>query len=593
MQAVDQTKSSESVLLNPEDETLNDAESFPYQKVLKESNKRIRGKNIEFKLPEFFDNFKEMESKVQNGEINGNFWELKSKQDGISRYYCRFMEHGCRAAMVLELVDENRCKFKESEETHSNHPEQHSPKKKVDLEVMSRIKELHVLGIKPQGIISRLFKEGLEAPSISKIYNITKELRKQKTVSTRPTLRQIVEWCEKYNQVPEDENEVFVGFFEYESIDTQQIRVFLTTKQLLKYALKTDYILSDATYKLTFAGFPVLTGGNTDRAKSFHPYGIALCSCQTTNDFSFFFRSVQLSVEKVYNQKINPKTLVADCDDAITNGFKQVFSLEKRVTCWAHVRRNIDDDLKIFDEQIKEDIFNDIYSIQELFRDDLFTIACELFEKKWKGKDSNVDKFLSDFKKNSVNKNNGWSEGFCNGLPSTTNALESTHAKIKDFVKTRLGLIEFLNECRENLVRFWSQIRSERIIAVNRKTNKIVIIENNNLKEFNDEPIIDNSDLLFAYKWNKKSKPFQHINDVYMVKSGKKSDFTRDEGKRYLSDLESKTWTTFNEMISSLNSIRIVKVNRENWKLSSCTCSYWLKNYYCCHSIACCYRLSK
>ncbi|RNA13927.1 hypothetical protein BpHYR1_045147 [Brachionus plicatilis] len=44
-------------------------------------------------------------------------------------------------------------------------------------------------------------------------------------------------------------------------------------------------------------------------------------------------------------------------------------------------------------------------------------------------------------------------------------------------------------------------------------------------------------------------------------------------------------------MISSFNSIRIVKVNRENWKLSSCTCSYWLKNYYCCHSIACCYRL--
>ncbi|RNA45130.1 hypothetical protein BpHYR1_022749 [Brachionus plicatilis] len=94
-----------------------------------------------------------------------------------------------------------------------------------------------------------------------------------------------------------------------------------------------------------------------------------------------------------------------------------------------------------------------------------------------------------------------------------------------------------------------------------------------------------------TFKVASTAKPFQHINDVYMVKSGKKSDFTRDEGKQYLSDLESKTWTTFDEMISSLNSIRIVKVNRENWKLSSCTCSYWLKNYYCCHSIACCYRL--
>ncbi|RNA06585.1 hypothetical protein BpHYR1_007468 [Brachionus plicatilis] len=50
---------NESELLNPDDEILNDAESFPYQKVLKESNKG------------------EMESKVHNGEINGNFWELK------------------------------------------------------------------------------------------------------------------------------------------------------------------------------------------------------------------------------------------------------------------------------------------------------------------------------------------------------------------------------------------------------------------------------------------------------------------------------------------------------------------------------------
>ena len=58
MQPVDQTKSSESVLLNPEDKTLNDAKSFPYQKVLKMSNKGVRGMNIEYKLPEFFNNFK-------------------------------------------------------------------------------------------------------------------------------------------------------------------------------------------------------------------------------------------------------------------------------------------------------------------------------------------------------------------------------------------------------------------------------------------------------------------------------------------------------------------------------------------------------
>ncbi|CAF1127657.1 unnamed protein product [Brachionus calyciflorus] len=318
---------------------------------------------------------------------------------------------------------------------------------------MKRIQELHNLGIKPQAIISRLFKEGLEAPSITKIYNLTKEFRKTKTISSRPTIRQIVEWCNQYNKIPEDENEVFVGNFEYESIETQTI----------------------------FS---------------------SICS-------------VEMAVEKVYNEKIQPKILIADCDGAITNGFKEVFQLEKRVTCWAHVRRNIDDDLKIFDDKIKSDIFEDIYSIQELFREDFFIQACELFEKK-------MDK--------------------------------------QEF-KCRQVLLRFTH----NLVRFWSQIRSERILAVNRKTNKIVKIENNNLKEFFDEPIIDNNDLLFAYNWNKKGKPFQRINDLYMLKSGRDSLLSREECKIFLSSLESKECT--------------------------CTCWYWLKNYYCCHTIACSYCL--
>ncbi|CAF0968553.1 unnamed protein product [Brachionus calyciflorus] len=131
MSSEDKTESSESILLNPEDETLDDVESFPYPKILKDSNKRKRGKNIEYKLPEFFENFKQMEIKIKNGEINGNYWELKSNQNGVQRYYCRFIEHGCRAALYLEDIGDNKCKFKESEQSHSNHPEQISPKKKI------------------------------------------------------------------------------------------------------------------------------------------------------------------------------------------------------------------------------------------------------------------------------------------------------------------------------------------------------------------------------------------------------------------------------------------------------------------------------
>ncbi len=38
----------------------------------------------------------------------------------------------------------------------------------------------------------------------------------------------------------------------------------------------------------------------------------------------------------------SPDTLIADDADAITNGFKSVFTLNRRGTCWAHGSRNID-----------------------------------------------------------------------------------------------------------------------------------------------------------------------------------------------------------------------------------------------------------
>jgi hypothetical protein len=104
----------------------------------------------------------------------------------------------------LELLDNDRCKLKELEEEHSNHPEEFNSKPNVNGEVMTRIREL--LGLKPQAIVSQLFKEGLQAPTITKLYNITKDLRKEKVVSNAPTLRQIIEWCDNRRQTTRNLN---------------------------------------------------------------------------------------------------------------------------------------------------------------------------------------------------------------------------------------------------------------------------------------------------------------------------------------------------------------------------------------------------
>ena len=116
----------------------------------------------------------------------------------------------------------------------------------------------------------------------------------------------------------------------------------LTTKRLLRYALEARFILSDATYKLTYGGFPTLTGGTSDKNKNFHPFGTALCSLENIVDFAFFFRSIKSSCFREFDHLINPSILVADSADAITLGFKKVFYMKKRVNCWAHVIRNLE-----------------------------------------------------------------------------------------------------------------------------------------------------------------------------------------------------------------------------------------------------------
>lgn len=180
-------------------------------------------------------------------------------------------------------------------------------------------------------------------------------------------------WFDEWIRVPEDDNEVFVGNYENESIDEQKFKVFLTSERLIKFSLETYYIFSDATYKLTYGGFPVLTAGTTDKSKIFHPFGLTLCSTEQSVDFAFFFRSVRQTAFRFYSVQIKPTTLVADNADAITNGEIDIF--------------------------------------------------IEYFINQWGA------------------RNQEWYEGYYNGIPSTTNGLESSHDKIKKaFRGKRLGL---------------------------------------------------------------------------------------------------------------------------------------------------------
>ena len=159
--------------------------------------------------------------------------------------------------------------------------------------------------------------------------------------------------------------------------------------------------MSDATYKIVYEGYPVLTIGTTDKSKIFHPFGLAITYEEQTEDFEFVFKSIKETIARIENFIYEPTTLIADNAPAITNGFNNAFkSFSKRVSCWAHVIRNIDINLKpIKSEQHKTQIRIDICKIQLSISEVLFKKSIELFFIKWNNVDLQISNFFNYFDK--------------------------------------------------------------------------------------------------------------------------------------------------------------------------------------------------
>lgn len=125
-------------------------------------------------------------------------------------------------------------------------------------------------------------------------------LRTEKYGPSSINLAELEAWCSERKQIPENLDQVFVADFSH-GINNNKLRffrLFLTTKRLLLNAPKTKHLTIDATYKLIYQGFPVIQFGTTDREKHFHPFGLAITSNETHEDFRFVFDSLKVVVEK-------------------------------------------------------------------------------------------------------------------------------------------------------------------------------------------------------------------------------------------------------------------------------------------------------
>lgn len=242
--------------------------------------------------------------------------------------------------------------------------------------------------------------------------------------------------------------------------------------------------------------------------------------------------------------------------------------------CWAHVMMKVKDRLDASDPNY-EAIKNDIRLIQLSRNKNCFDLGFKLLKSKWKSKFAD---FLEYFEKEWINKHSGWFEGFAPGIPSTNNSVEGSNKWLKRSVTEyeRLPFGRFMFVFEKELLKEWSKERKPGVPYE---------------KVFKTEPTITNDDWEKAFnlsiekrsmtKFVKNKKTYFAIasNDKPIV-----ADF-ENEVKTFLEEIEDPKWKTFKQYQTNLFRMSIIEFNKDNWKLSTCTCPPYSKQYKCKHII--------
>lgn len=181
----------------------------------------------------------------------------------------------------------------------------------------------------------------------------------------------------------------------------------------------------------------------------------------------------------------------------------------------------------------------------------------------------------------------------------TDNALEGTNNHVKGpdgTFRERLGILQFLKELEDGFIKRWATERNPIVTYPDGKEEA-----NLNLKVFHLEPLHTLPDLTTACQWGKLGKTFKKYTDEYNIvyyctpgcdennkelKSLSSADCAAWFEKRDFAD-----WPDYDSFIKHARKMRVVKLNKENYKLSECSCPTWCKYYKCKHMIDLCSRL--
>jgi len=454
---------------------------------------------------------------------------------------------------------------------------------RLSSELKEEIEMLFHLNVKPKRILEKLKEKGLVPKNKSQVSNYLNKLKEKIYGPNKISLGELEEWCINHSEIPDSDDKAFVISYvinysdkdEYngdDDGDVSQFRVFISTKRLLKVALHSKIVHADATYKLVWEGMPVLIIGTSDMDRHFHTFGIGVCSNEKKDDFAFIFQSLVDGLKK-FGEVIQVNILISDASSAIRNAFTEVFGADKvLIMCWAHMRRKVVQNLNLIDGEFKEEVMDDIDSLQLSSNKEIFEKSICLFQKKWIQKKQND--FVGYMKQMWLTTHKNWYEGVARNTPSTNNALESFNNVIKneDTLRERLPLSRFLQLCLNSTER-WSRNSVDKV--------------------FSDFPTIELQQWTDAYCWAKSNLIVSQSigkNTIEYYCSPKNKTKVTDEA---ISKLKEMCWKTFEQFKKRAFAVWIVELPKEShkWQEGSCTCPFFLKKFICKHILGIAIRL--
>lgn len=435
----------------------------------------------------------------------------------------------------------------------------------------TEIKNMYSLGVtRPKRILNNLLLKQIELPDKTKLQSFLKELKTGKYGASNINLIDLKNWLEDNLVIPIDKTQPFVVNFTVSLNEKNPgFRFFISTKQLLALATNVSHIHVDGTYKLIWQGYPVIQVGTTDMYRSFHAFGLGVCTSEKSADYEFIFDSVKKGVKDVYNIDYHPKILIRDGAIAIQNGFDASYGDDGiGLMCWAHMRRKMMENLPAYirDKKQRFELLADLDWLQLSKNHETFDKASILFVAKWKIVSADAMEY---FDKEWLRKNRFWYEGAASDLishiPSSNNAIEVANRLVKDehTLRERFDLGQFRTVIFDML-----------------KTWSLAYVAGE--KEVHNSPEIDLKQWTAAYAWAKQNVPMKvtesedHV--VYKIPSAaQSSDFSGPNNE----------WNSFEEFKSENFKFNYVSfptpMTKNNYSHGVCDCSSFFKLYMCEH----------